>query len=133
MTKSCAVVAGLAVAATSVVVPAAQQPAPSQREAQSYTTTATAVLVDVVVRDRNGRPILNLNADDFEVSEDGVKHRIESFSRVSRGTGIGVSVAWRTPNTTVAVNPTATSDSSSPTASDASEEGTTALVFDQLS
>ena len=133
MTKSCAVVAGLAVAATSIVVPAAQQRAPSQREAQSYTTTATAVLVDVVVRDRNGRPILNLNVDDFAVSEDGVKHRIESFSRVSRGSGIGVSVAWRTPNTTVAVNPKATSDPSSPTANDPSEEGTTAIVFDQLS
>ena len=132
MTRSSAVVAGLTVVAASIAA-AAQQPASPQRETQSYTATATAVLVDVVVRDRNGRPILNLNVDDFEVSEDGVKHRIESFSRVSRGSGIGVSVAWRTPNTTIAVDPTPTPDRPSPAASGPSEEGTTAIIFDQLS
>jgi VWFA-related protein len=91
------------------------------------------VLVDVVVRDRNGRPVLNLNADDFELAEDGVKHTIDSFSRVSRGSGIGVSVAWRTPNTTIAVASSGSPETPPDSGGAEPEEGTTAIVFDQLS
>ena len=62
----------------------------SQRAPQSYTSTTTAILVDVVVRDKAGRPVTDLTAADFDVAEDGVRQRIESFTRVSRGGGIGV-------------------------------------------
>ena len=49
----------------------------------------TAVLVDVVVRDRRGQPVRDLTAADFEVLEDGVAQTIGSFTSVLEGTGSG--------------------------------------------
>jgi VWFA-related protein len=109
----------------------APQPAASTPSQQSFTASATAVLVDVVVRDKNGRPITDLAAGDFEIAEDGVRQTVESFTRVSRGGGIGVSVAWRSPATTIATVPSST-ELSHGTEPDV-EEGATAIVFDQLS
>ena len=40
---------------------------------------------------------MDLSAEDFEVAEDGVVQKVDSFTRVSRGGGIGVGVAWRSP------------------------------------
>jgi VWFA-related protein len=40
----------------------------------------TAILVDVVVRDRRGQPIRDLTLDDFEILEDGKRQTIESFT-----------------------------------------------------
>ena len=108
---------------------AAQQPAPGPAS-QSFTASATAILVDVVVRDRAGRPVTTLSAGDFEVSEDRVVQKIESFTRVSRGGGIGVGVAWRSRQT-VLVSPTDTIDPVA--AATPADEATTALVFDHLS
>ncbi len=65
------------------------------RTTQSFTATTTAILVDVVVRDKSGRPVVDLSADDFAVAEDGVAQQVDSFTRVTRGGGIGVNVAWR--------------------------------------
>jgi VWFA-related protein len=100
------------------------------RQSQPVTSTATAILVDVVVRDRQGRPITTLDASDFELAEDGVPHHIDSFTRVSRG-GIGVSVAWRTPNNAVIVSPPHERPTSAPV-DGVADEGATAIVFDQL-
>ena len=100
------------------------------RDGQTFTATATAILVDVVVRDRNGRPVTTLDAADFELAEDGIPHRIDSFTRVSRG-GIGVSVAWRSPTSTVIVGPAAEPLPSAPVDTVA-DDGATAIVFDQL-
>src|SRR4029450_9528001 len=74
---------------------------------QAITSTTTAGLVDAVVRDKNGTLITNLSAADFELAEDGVPQTIDSFTRVSHGGGIGVGVAWKTPDRTLAVPPTA--------------------------
>ncbi len=102
------------------------------RASQSFTATTTAILVDVVVRDRNGRLVVDLSAGDFEVAEDGVGQQVDSFTRVTRGGGIGVNVAWRSPDQTIAVSPTA--DRSAAAATEpADEESTTAIVFDHLS
>ena len=38
------------------------------------------VLVDVVVRDRNGAVVKGLTADDFELLEDGVRQQIVTFA-----------------------------------------------------
>ena len=52
---------------------------------QSFTSAATAILVDVVVRDRKGRPVTDLSADDFEVAEDGVAQKVDTFTpRIAR-------------------------------------------------
>ena len=95
MTPRKLVVASVACALAIGAAPSAQKPTP--REQQSFTSTTTAILVDVVVRDRNGRPVVDLSADDFSLAEDGVTQKVDSFSRVTRGGGIGVNVAWRTP------------------------------------
>src|SRR5262249_58961974 len=42
------------------------------------------VLLDVVVRDKKGRPVTDLKADEIEVYEDGVKQQINSFRKVEK-------------------------------------------------
>src|SRR5690242_21892725 len=44
------------------------------------------VRLDVVVKDKKGRPIRDLKASDFEILEDGVPQKVESFRFVSRET-----------------------------------------------
>ena len=101
------------------------------RTHQSYTSATTAILVDVVVRDRKGRPVTNLSLEDFSISEDGTPQKVDTFTRVSRGRGIGVGVAWKSPDTTVA---TVASADGTPVESRApADEPTIALVFDHLS
>ena len=110
------------------VRPAAQSASPQPDK--SYVSGATAILVDVVVRDGGGRPITDLTVEDFEIAEDGVLQRIDSFTRVTRGGGIGVGIGWRTPDRTIAV----VRDGEDDAARAADEpEATTALVFDHLS
>src|SRR5918912_3751698 len=97
---------GLVVAVTAVALGwsagrlvAAQTPASADK--QKFTAAGTAILVDVVVREhRGGRPVTDLTSDDFAVFEDGVPQKIDSFSRVTRGGGIGVGIRWKTPGTT---------------------------------
>jgi VWFA-related protein len=110
----------------------AGQAGAAQQSPHSYVSATTAILVDVVVRDRKGRPVTDLSAAEFEVAEDGVVQKVDTFTRVSRGGGIGVGVAWRSPGTTVAVTPTG--DPSGAAAPDRPvDEAATALVFDHLS
>jgi VWFA-related protein len=88
--------------------------------AQRFETGATAVVVDVVVRDKGGRFVSGLVPSDFAVAEDGVPQRITSLQLVGAPTPEGTA-------------PTA------PGSSPASPEGPapeqprfTALVFDRL-
>lgn len=103
-----------------------------KREAQSFASSTTAILVDVVVRDKRGKLVTDLDAKDFEIAEDGVGQRLDSFTRVSRGSGIGVGVAWKAPNTTIVDSAPAGASQPLETAP-AGDESTTALVFDHLS
>ena len=113
-----------------VVFATIAQSQPARRQAIS--STATAILVDAVVRDRNERLVTDLSAADFEVFEDGVRQTIDSFTRVSHGGGIGVGVAWKTPDRTLAVRPTERTEQ--PSASAPLEDAATvALVYDHLS
>lgn len=108
---------------------AAQRPQPSP-QSDSYSAGVTAILVDVVVRDKRGRPVVDLTADDFEIQEDQVPQRLGSFSVVERGGGIGVTVGRRVSG------PPAAAPESSPTEtaalSPAADHPTVALVFDAL-
>ena len=112
------------------------QARPAVEDPQSITTTTSAVLVDVVVRDKRGQPVTTLSAGDFAVEESGVPQKIDSFSRVSRGSGIGVGVAWRGPDRSAVVSvtpPDAREPGAPDTAPAATDDATTALVFDHLS
>ena len=106
-----------------------ERPAPVR---QPYSSTVTAIVVDVVVRDRRGVPVTDLTSADLELFEDGVRQKIDTFTQVSRGSGIGVCVAWKSPDRTVVPSP-GTSAAASETATAAQEESTVALVFDHLS
>jgi VWFA-related protein len=108
----------------------AGQTAVVSRAPQSFAASSTAILVDVIVRDGHGRPVTDLTAGDFEIAEDGVRQTIGSFSRVSRGSGIGVGVAWRAPQPIVFGAPSLVPPDP---AALTPEDATTALVFDHLS
>jgi len=108
-----------------------QSSAPQQR--RTITSTSTAILVDAVVRDKSGRLVTDLNANDFEVYEDGVPQTVDSFTRVSHGGGIGIGVAWRAPDRTIAINPIAEKEPPPSAAAPLEDAATVALVFDHLS
>src|SRR4051794_39312027 len=96
----------------------------------AYASRATAILVDVVVRDKQGHPVLDLRPQDFEVAEDGVPQDIGSFTLVSKGAGIGIDVRLRKPDQppTTIVQPTG-----APTDTGQTFPSVVALVFDGLS
>src|SRR5262245_501343 len=98
---------------------------------QTITSTATAILVDAVVRDSGGNLITTRSPACFELAEDGAAQTIDSFTRVSHGGGIGVGVAWKTPDRTIAVTPTA--KPAAPEGAPIEDAATVALVFDHLS
>jgi len=60
---------------------AAQQPAP-QRPQATFETQSTIVLLDVVVRDKKGRPVRDLRPDELQVFEDGQRRELSSFRLV---------------------------------------------------
>src|SRR5215813_8664256 len=66
----------------SLVAPAFSQTQKTPEQAVKLGTTE--VMLDVVVRDKKGRPVKDLAGADFEVYEDGVKQQIESFHLVVR-------------------------------------------------
>lgn len=103
----------------------AQQPNP-QRAAGTVSEGVTAVLVDIVVRDKRGLPVRDLTQADFEVFEEGVPQPIGSFSRVFEG---GPAPAPEAPPAPAA--PSGAAAVAPPPA--APTQTVTALVFDRLS
>lgn len=63
----------------------AQQPAQGDSRPDSQRSDVTAILVDVVVRDRSGEPVADLSLDEFEIYEDGVRQEIGSLTPIFRG------------------------------------------------
>ena len=58
-----------------------QQPSPPPQEPGLVVRVTTRMVqVDTVVLDKEGHPVKGLKADDFTVTEDGVRQRIASFS-----------------------------------------------------
>jgi VWFA-related protein len=100
----------------------AQQP-PAQRADRALSESVTAVLVDVVVRDKRGQPVRDLTAADFELLEDGVPQAIGSF------TAFAPTSAPSTP--AIAAAPPA-SGVAAPSPPVNAGPAVTALVFDRL-
>jgi VWFA-related protein len=65
-----------------LTLPALGQSPPNQ---PTFGTGTTAVVVDVIVRDRKGNPVTDLRKGDFELLEDGVRQEIADLTLVSRG------------------------------------------------
>ena len=129
--RRAAIVAALLLAGSGTATVRSQSPAPARAD-QAYTSAATAILVDVVVRDRRGRPVVDLTAEDFEIYEDGASQKVDTFTRVSRGGGIGVGVAWKSGGSTTSVVTSRPVPDSAPGMPPA-DDTTVALVFDHLS
>ena len=110
--------------ALSIVAGAAQQEQTPQRAADTLKEGVTAVLVDVIVRDRRGEPVRDLTAADFELLEDGVAQKIGSFTSILEGAGSG---QLATPAPATPANTGAATLTHSP------GPGVIALVFDRLS
>ena len=115
----------LCVAATTGVPRAQTQTAPARAD-RGIQSHATAVLVDVVVRDKRGQPVTDLSAADFEVYEDGVLQEIGSMTLYKPGAA-GASQPRSSPTTPPA-------ESAAPAKpAEASPEPVVALVFERLS
>src|ERR1041384_8177544 len=110
--------------AFSTVLTRAQTPAQDQDDV--IRVRSNEVRLDVVVKDKKGRPIRDLKATDFEVLEDGVPQKIESFRFVAGEAGpvTAESKDGKSPADTSTTTP-APVRRSAPTV--------TALVFDRLS
>jgi VWFA-related protein len=119
--------------AAAVALVGAQQPSPSPVRSQAtFESYTTAVLVDVVVRDSKGRPVTDLTAAEFELREDGERQAIGSFTRVSRGSGIGITVSLKEPGAVTSIGTPASPDDGTPEMEER-HPSVTALVFDDLS
>jgi len=78
---------------TTIIAANAQDPAKTAGQSQKPRTSdqgatvrigSEEVLLDIVARDKKGRPITDLKADEVEVYEDGVKQQINSFRKVEK-------------------------------------------------
>jgi VWFA-related protein len=107
----------------------AQNPAPSQRQDEPKLRIGTAeVTLDVVVRDKKGRPVKDLTASDFEIYEDGVRQQVESFRLALREPGAKANV-----NREKGATATPAAAGTAASRDKAANPGVIALVFDRLS
>jgi VWFA-related protein len=84
----------LAAAGLSGTSPRAQEPVDPE-QAPIFRTRVDVVTVDVVVTDRQGRPVTDLTAADFEVRESGRPQTIESFQLIQTDDGLEDPLAKR--------------------------------------
>jgi VWFA-related protein len=106
-----------------------QTPSPQGQDDEVLRVRSNEVKLDVVVKDKKGRPVKDLKDTDFEIYEDGSLQRIESFRFVTREGSNDGNPSQKTdrredkPETTPQVATTAKTTT----------PGVTALVFDRLS
>jgi VWFA-related protein len=110
--------------------PVRGQTVPSQDQDEVIRVRSNEVRLDVVVKDKKGRPIKDLKAADFEILEDGVLQKVESFRFVMREGAAGAADAKEGSNEPSAPTPTTTPV---PIPGKRSTPAITALVFDRLS
>ena len=109
-----------------------QQTPLAQRAAGSVKTGVTAVLVDVVVRDKKGMPVRDLQPSEFEILEDGAPQTMGSFTPTFEAEASST-VPVATPAPAVAAGGSTGADGIGPTPAAAKLTPITALVFDRLS
>lgn len=100
-------------------------PVYGQQDDDVVRVRSNEVRLDVVVKDKKGRQIKDLKLTDFEVLEDGVPQKVESFRFVTREAAPATSVTTGNPPPTAATTTPAQGKRSTPSV--------TALVFDRLS
>ena len=106
-------------------------------EAQQPTvrTSTAGVLIDVTVLDKDGRPVTDLTAADFEISEDGKAQQIVSATLIRGGVPSRLPAPAATPSDRPA--PAAATESAATTSVNAppapAVPTVTAILFDNLS
>jgi VWFA-related protein len=107
-------------------VAAAQQP-PMTR------TTTTGVLIDVSVVDRQGRPVLDLRPEEFDLEEDGKRQQIGAVSLVHAGVSRGVAGAAVSRSHAAPPSPSVPPSATVPADGQPDETpSVTAILFDRL-
>lgn len=103
------------------------QTASTQDQEDVIRVRSNEVRLDIVVKDKKGRPVRDLKASDFEVLEDGAPQKVESFTFIAR------EVASAAPSDAkeTKTNPAGPTAPSLP--GKRSTPAVTALVFDRLS
>ena len=113
-----------------IVIVLSPAPVCSQTAAQNQDEVirvrSNEVQLDVVIKDKKGRPVRDLKATEFEVFEDGVRQKVESLRFVSRET-VPVTSEKKDDTSTGATSVT------DGTPAKRSTPTVTALVFDRLS
>ncbi len=100
----------------------------TQQGEEKVVTGTTEVIFDAVVKDKKGRPVKDLKAQDFQITEDGVPQEVKSFRLV----------AGDAPDSAATDKPGKSAGGPKATARileafNAGRIGTVALVFDRLS
>ena len=119
----------LVCAAATTSLPAQTQTPP--RAAGAVQAETTAVLVDVVVRDKRGHPVTDLTAGDFELLEDGVLQDIGAITLYTPH-GAGQLAAPDADAPAARPETAASSTASLPREAESPAEPVVALVFDRL-
>lgn len=117
-----------------LVAPAqAQDQSKPARQDEKVSVGTVEVLLDVVVKDKRGRPVTDLSAADFEVFEDGAKQPVESFRLITRNSagesGKANSAAQGATSAQAAATPAKPASTQNPDVG----VSVVALVFDRLS
>ena len=63
------------------------QPQSKSQTDQTVRIGTAEVALDIVVRDKKGRPVKDLTEEEFEIYEDGTRQKIESFRLIAREAG----------------------------------------------
>ncbi|HKQ89624.1 MAG TPA: VWA domain-containing protein [Blastocatellia bacterium] len=125
-----------------LVAPAqAQDQSKPARQDERVSVGTVEVLLDVVVKDKRGRPVTDLSSADFEVFEDGAKQPVESFRLIRRnsagesGKANSAVQGEASAHANATPSPPAKPVSASPASAPNPDVGVSvvALVFDRLS
>jgi VWFA-related protein len=107
---------------------------PEKQDIEKIVTGTNEVLLDAVVRDKKGHFVKDLHQSDFEVFEDGVPQRIQSFRIVSREPVAATSTSSTAAPATPTETPAAVQPAPAPSVVASSNRlGAVAMVFDRLS
>ena len=102
MKKACVFVGALVLAASAAPFGQQAPPQPPPQTTPVFRSSVNLVLVDVVVRDKNGAVVKGLKMEDFDLLEDGMRQQIVTFASEEIGTSsysevYPETVAARTP------------------------------------
>ena len=106
--------------------PRAQQTQAPVRSPGTVQAATTAVLVDVVVRDKRGQPVTDLTAADFEIHEDGVLQEIGAITLYTRESSV------RLATREAGAAPASPEPAAAKASPEPPPEAVIALVFDRL-